>query len=236
MCFDFILYRKEQDGASRHDMRGHLDLPMIGLCSNEIREVFMKVKYLIVTVSLLFMFSCMSQPRPNPYDQLPGVARFKVDSTDVKDGERFPAAQMSGIFQAGGQDVSPELSWSGFPANTKSFAVTMYDPDAPTASGFWHWAVVDIPATVTELTTGAGTPDGAKLPQGAFQLPNDAGMAQFVGAAPPPGNGKHRYFIVVHAVDVPSLGLPKNASPAYLGFNLFSHTLGRAIIVPWAER
>ncbi len=184
----------------------------------------------------LFLFSCKSAPVFDPYDRLPAVPSFTLTSADVKDGERLPQAQMSGIFQAGGQDVSPQLSWSGFPAATKSFAVTVYDPDAPTGSGFWHWAVVDVPVTVTSLPSGAGSLEGIMLPAGAFQLKNDAGLAQFVGAAPPPGHGKHRYFIVVHAVDVPSLGIDRNASPAILGFNLFSHTLARATIIPWAER
>jgi Raf kinase inhibitor-like YbhB/YbcL family protein len=171
----------------------------------------------------------------NSYARLPAVPAFSVTSADVKDGQELPKPQMSGVFGAGGADVSPQVSWSGFPAETRSFAVTMYDPDAPTASGFWHWAVVDIPADVTELKTGAGSADGRNLPKGAFMLRNDAGMAQFIGAAPPKGNGKHRYYIVVHAVDVPSLKLSGDSTPAILGFNLFSHTLARAMIVPWAE-
>jgi len=94
---------------------------------------------------------------------------------------------------------------------------------------------VDIPASVTELAAGAGDKSGSGLPHGAFQLPNDARMAQYIGAAPPSGHGKHRYYIVIHAVDVESLGLNKDATPAFLGFNLFSHTLGRGMIVPWYE-
>ncbi len=172
----------------------------------------------------------------NPYASLPRVPGFAVTSADVKDGAPIPPDQMSGIFGAGGKDISPQLSWSGFPAGTKSFVVTMYDPDAPTASGFWHWAVVDIPASVTSLPRGAGDEKGSGIPAGAFQLRDDAGLARYVGAAPPPGNGKHRYFIVVHAVDVPTLGIGKDATPALLGFNLFSHTLARAMIVPTAER
>jgi Raf kinase inhibitor-like YbhB/YbcL family protein len=172
----------------------------------------------------------------NPYENLPQVPSFEVTSEDIRNGEKLSSPQVSGILGAGGEDISPQLSWRGFPAGTKSFVVTVYDPDAPTASGFWHWAVVDIPANVTELPRGAGDEKGSGLPAGAFQLCNDGGVARFVGAAPPVGHGKHRYFTVVHAVDVEALGISKDASPALLGFNLFFHTLGRAMIVPWYER
>ena len=128
---------------------------------------------------------------------------------------------------AGGTDTSPQLSWSGAPETTRSYAVTCYDPDAPTASGFWHWAVYDIPATTTELPTGAGDAEGAGLPAGATTLANDAGLAHYVGAAPPEGHRAHRYMYVVHAVDVESLGLLEGARPAYLGFNLFFHAVAR---------
>jgi len=171
----------------------------------------------------------------NPYDSLPEVPSFAVTSDDVKDGEQLANPHVSGIFGAGGEDVSPQLAWSGFPEATRSFAVTCYDPDAPTASGFWHWAVVDIPASVTELPHGAGDEGGEQLPPGAFQLRNDAGIARYIGAAPPAGHGKHRYHFVVHAVDVDSLGVGEDVTPAILGFNLFSHTLGRGSIVPWYE-
>lgn len=172
----------------------------------------------------------------DPYADLPQVPSFDVTSSEVRDGEELPNAQVSGLFGAGGADVSPQLSWRGFPEQTKSFAVTVYDPDAPTASGFWHWAVVDIPGGVTSLDSGAGDEAGASLPQGAFQLRNDGGLARFIGAAPPPGHGRHHYHVVVHAVDVESLGIPPDATPAFLGFNLFSHTLARARLVGWFER
>ncbi|MBF6435143.1 YbhB/YbcL family Raf kinase inhibitor-like protein [Nocardia cyriacigeorgica] len=171
----------------------------------------------------------------NPYDALPQVPSFTVTSDDVADGQRFGNDQVSGVFGAGGKDVSPQLSWSGFPDGTKSFAVTVFDPDAPTASGFWHWAVANIPATVTSLPAGAGS-QGGELPTGAVQLRNDGGFAGFVGAAPPSGHGPHRYFIVVHAVDVDSLDIPADASPAFLGFNLFSRTLARATLVATYEQ
>ncbi|MEV6390541.1 YbhB/YbcL family Raf kinase inhibitor-like protein [Nocardia xishanensis] len=171
----------------------------------------------------------------DPYEALPKVPGFTLTSEDVTDRAPLGNDQVSGVFGAGGKDVSPQLSWSGFPAETKSFAVTVFDPDAPTASGFWHWAVADIPASVTSLDSGAGS-EGGSLPSGAVTLRNDGGFAGFVGAAPPPGHGPHRYFIVVHAVDVESLGIGTDASPAYLGFNLFSHTLARATLIGTHER
>jgi Raf kinase inhibitor-like YbhB/YbcL family protein len=170
----------------------------------------------------------------DPYAALPGVPGFTVTSDDVRDGERLPVAQLAG--GAGGGDVSPQLRWSGFPEGTGSFAVTVLDPDAPTASGYWHWAVLDLPVTTTELATGAGSTTNGALPPGAVTLRNDGGRFGYGGAAPPEGHGPHRYFVVVHAVDVPSLGLTEDATPAALGFNLFFHTLGRARLVPWAER
>jgi Raf kinase inhibitor-like YbhB/YbcL family protein len=172
----------------------------------------------------------------DPYADLPQVPSFEVTSNDVRDGEELATPHLSGVFGAGGADVSPQLSWRGHPAETKGFVVTVYDPDAPTASGFWHWAVVDIPAETTSLESGAGVEGGAALPQGAFQLRNDAGLARFLGAAPPAGHGRHSYFIVVHGVDVASLSIGRDATPAFLGFNLFGHTVARARLVPWYEQ
>lgn len=167
----------------------------------------------------------------DPYAALPPLPEIIVTSDDFTEGQTLPLPQASAIFGAGGQDVSPQLSWSGFPAETKSFVVTCYDPDAPTAAGFWHWAVADIPASVTSLPTGAGSPGAESMPDQAVTLRNDAGLAQFVGAGPPPGHGPHRYFFVVHAVDVESLDLPEGATPTFLGFNLFSHAIGRGRLI-----
>ena len=164
----------------------------------------------------------------NPYEFLPKLPSFTLTSTDVTDGQPLNNAQVSGIMGAGGEDVSPQLSWSGFPEETRSFAVTVYDPDAPTGSGFWHWAVANLPATVTELPSGVG--DGSVLPGEALTLVNDAGLRRFIGAAPPAGHGYHRYYVAVHAVKVEKLELAEDASPAYLGFNLFMNSIARAVI------
>lgn len=171
----------------------------------------------------------------NPYADLPDLPSFELRSNDITDGQPLHKPQASGLFGAGGEDISPHLAWSGAPDGTQSYAVTVYDPDAPTASGFWHWAVFNIPADVTELPRDAGNKDNPNLPGGAVQLRNDAGFVGYVGAAPPGGHGPHRYYTVVHAVDVAELEVPADAAPAILGFNLFSHTLGRAMVVPVYE-
>src|SRR3954468_8961249 len=132
---------------------------------------------------------------PNPYDALPELPSFTLTSASITDGAALAKPQVSGIMGAGGEDVSPQLSWSGFPAETRSFAVTVFDPDAPTGSGFWHWAVFGIPASVTELPSGAGDEKGLELPEGAVQLRNDAGVARYIGAAPPAGHGTHHYHV-----------------------------------------
>jgi Raf kinase inhibitor-like YbhB/YbcL family protein len=165
---------------------------------------------------------------PDPYAALPKLPSFHLESASFADGQSLATPQVSGIMGAGGEDVSPQLSWSGFPDETRSFAVTVYDPDAPTASGFWHWAVANLPASVTELPAGAG--DGSNLPGDALTLVNDGGARRYIGAAPPPGHGPHRYYVAVHAVDVDKLELDEDASPAYLGFNLFQHAIARAVI------
>lgn len=172
----------------------------------------------------------------DPYDGLPDLPSFTLTSEDVTDGAPLKNDQVSGIFGAGGHDISPQLSWSGFPPETKSFAVTMFDPDAPTASGFWHWAVANIPVTTTSLRADAGDETGSGLPAGAVTLQNDGGLARFLGAAPPQGHGPHRYMIAVHAVDVDHLDVTPDSTPAFLGFNLFSHAIARAVITGTYEQ
>ncbi|MEX3632603.1 YbhB/YbcL family Raf kinase inhibitor-like protein [Rothia sp. LK2492] len=166
-----------------------------------------------------------------PYADLPDLPTFTLTSTDIQDGAPLPKAQVSGIMGCGGEDVSPQLSWEGFPENTKSFVVTCFDPDAPTPSGFWHWTVSHLPADITELATGAAE----NLPGGALGHLNDGGTRGFVGAAPPAGHGPHRYIFCVTAVDVEKLDIDENATPAVVNFNLFFHGIARAFLTATHE-
>jgi Raf kinase inhibitor-like YbhB/YbcL family protein len=169
----------------------------------------------------------------SPYAYLPTVPSFQHLKRDGRQRRAAPdLAQWSKLFGVlGGEDISPQLSWSGFPAETKSFVVSMYDPQAPTGSGFWHWVVADIPVSVTSLPAGAGAADAPNLPDGAFQLAGDAGAPQFVGAAPPPHSGIDNYYITVTALGIDKSGLGQNASAAYMAFAIAGHTIARAFIV-----
>ncbi|MFI8519815.1 YbhB/YbcL family Raf kinase inhibitor-like protein [Streptomyces sp. NPDC085481] len=164
--------------------------------------------------------------RPLPHDFHPPVPELSVSSTDVTDGGTLPDAQ---VYAKG--NSSPRLSWSAGPEGTRGYAVTCYDPDAPTGSGFWHWTVFDIPADVTELPAGAGTGPFKGLPAGAVQARNDYGSRDFGGAAPPKGDGPHRYVFTVYAVDQEKLGPDADAAPAFVGFNLRFHTIARGHLI-----
>jgi Raf kinase inhibitor-like YbhB/YbcL family protein len=161
---------------------------------------------------------------PDPYELLPKVASFTLESEDFQDGQ--PLDKRFAHTSVGGENVSPHVRWSGFPDETKGFALTIYDPDAPTGSGFWRGVVVGIPADVTEIAQAAALPDGA------FAVRNDYGEKGYGGPAPPEGDREHRYFFAVHALDTDDLGLDDSATPAYVGFNLTFHTLARAVAVP----
>ncbi|MFI5665967.1 YbhB/YbcL family Raf kinase inhibitor-like protein [Streptomyces sp. NPDC051704] len=162
---------------------------------------------------------------PLPHDFHPRVHAFSVESADLEPGGELGDAQV-----LKGGNVSPQLRWEGFPEGTKSFAVTCFDPDAPTGSGFWHWVLFDLPASVTELPAGAGSGKFEGLPDGAVHVRNDYGTKDFGGAAPPAGE-RHRYVFTVYAVDQEKLGPGADVSPAVVGFNLRFHSLGRAQLI-----
>ena len=171
----------------------------------------------------------------DPYEKLPKVPSLSVSSQTLTDGAPLPRAQMSGIFGVpGGQDQSPQLEWSPGPEGTKSYVVTMYDIDAPTGSGFWHWAVLGLPASTTTLPAGAGDTNSTLLPPGAVQVHNDAGMPRYLGAAPPKGDSPHRYYFTVTALDIEQLPESGTSTPEMLGFTIRTHTLARGHLMATA--
>lgn len=169
----------------------------------------------------------------DPYADVTPAPALTLTSADFVHGGEMPTRFRDPAI--GGTNASPQLAWSDFPDGTQSFAITCYDPDAPTGIGFMHWAVFDIPVTTTVLPAGAGAPGDAAMPAGAVTLPNDVRLAQYVGPNPPPGSGRHRYVFVVHAVDVPTLGISPDLTPTVLGFNLHFHTLARGSITAWVD-
>lgn len=154
---------------------------------------------------------------------------FSLTSPDVTPGGTLTRKQVLQGFGCEGENISPALQWENAPAGTRSFAVTVYDPDAPTGSGWWHWVVFHIPASVHSLPAGAGS-GLAPLPQGAVQSRTDFGVPGFGGACPPQGDTPHRYRFVVHALNVEHLPLDANTSGALVGFMLHQHSLGSAAI------
>ena len=159
---------------------------------------------------------------PDRSPNLPAEPTFDVASDDIVDGQPLGPAQVAEF-----GNTSPHLRWSGAPEGTKSYVVTCFDPDAPTPHGFWHWVLVDLPASVTELPAGAAS---RPLPEGAFHVRNDAGERGFLGAAPPKGDGVHRYLFVVHAVGEETLGVSPDVTPVEVSFTLAFASIGHAVI------
>lgn len=159
---------------------------------------------------------------------VPAAHAFDLKSADVANGGTLAARQLFNGFGCQGGDQSPQLSWSDAPAGTKSFAVTIYDPDAPTGSGWWHWVVYDIPANVRSLAADAGKP--GRLPAGAKHGRNDFGTQAFGGACPPAGDKPHRYIATVHALKVDKLPAPAEPSGALVGFLVNANRLGGATL------
>ena len=155
---------------------------------------------------------------------------FTLKSSELK-GQLTNKQVFSG-FGCTGENISPEFSWENVPKNTKSFAITVYDPDAPTGSGWWHWVVFDILKNKTNLSSGFGNIDS----KDAIQSVTDYGKSGFGGACPPLGDKAHRYIFTVHALDVETLGLDKNATPALVGFMLNSHTIAKSSLISYYGR
>ena len=155
---------------------------------------------------------------------------FTLSSTDITQGELMTKAQEFEGFGCSGEDLSPHLKWSNAPTGTKSFAITVYDPDAPTGSGWWHWQVVNIPVSVTEITAGSGNTQNNSMPVGSLQIENDYGSRGYGGACPPNGHGVHHYRFTIHALSVEKLDLPENASGALAGYMINANTIESSTI------
>jgi Raf kinase inhibitor-like YbhB/YbcL family protein len=158
------------------------------------------------------------------------ASALTLTSPEVKPNAKIADEQVFNGFGCSGQNISPALNWSGAPKGTKSFAITVYDPDAPTGSGFWHWVVANIPADATSLAKGAGDAKGSGMPAGALQIRTDFGAPGYGGPCPPKGDKPHHYHFTVFAVDVEKLDVDENATAAVVGFNLHFHTLGKATL------
>ncbi len=157
-----------------------------------------------------------------------GAAAFDLRSSDVGDGATLTKAQVYSGYGCTGDNLSPALSWSAVPAGTQSFALTVYDPDAPTGSGWWHWIVYNLSPATNSLPRGIGR--GAELPAGAVQARNDFGARNFGGACPPAGDKPHRYIFTIHALKVGKLDVASDASAAQVGSAINANQIGKASI------
>ena len=158
------------------------------------------------------------------------AASFTLTSPDLPKGKPIANKQVFNSFGCSGENVSPALEWKGAPSKTKGFALTVYDPDAPTGSGWWHWVVYNIPASTTKIDAGAGDPKGAGLPAGAAQGNTDFGTPGYGGPCPPPGHGVHHYIFTVFALKTDKIEVPANATAAMVGFNLNANALAKGTL------
>lgn len=156
------------------------------------------------------------------------AADFKLSSPEIKAGAMMPASFEFNGFGCSGENKSPALAWKGAPKDTKSYAVTVYDPDAPTGSGWWHWMVYNLPATVNSLPSDAGNVSGANLPAGSVQNRIDYGVAAWGGTCPPAGDKPHHYIFTVYALKVDKLAIPADATAALAGYMINGHSLAKA--------
>jgi len=179
-------------------------------------------------VSALTLAACLATPWVTP--AYAGSSGFSLSSTEIKPGQSLVSTHVFKGFGCEGGNQSPALSWTAGPEGTRSYAVTMYDPDAPTGSGWWHWVVYNIPASVTHLEAGAGDTSGAKLPAGAMHGRTDFGAQGFGGACPPVGDKPHRYIFTVYALKADRLEVQADASAALIGYMIHATTLAKATL------
>ena len=164
------------------------------------------------------------------------MAEFRITSPAFQPNGTIQSEQVFGGWGCTGRNVSPELEWSGAPADAKSFALTVYDPDAPTWSGFWHWQIFNIPANVTKLPAGAGDPEHGLAPAGSVHGRNDYGAIGYGGPCPPPGDKPHRYIFTVFALKAARLDLDASASAAVIGFNINANVIAKASVTAYYGR
>lgn len=154
--------------------------------------------------------------------------KFSLSSAQIAPGRKIADEQVFNAFGCSGKNISPSLAWKNPPAGTKSFALMVHDPDAPTGSGWWHWVVINIPASVNALAANAGDPKSALLPKGAVHGVTDFGSAAYGGPCPPAGSGPHHYHFRLFALKVASINVPAGASAALIGFNVRANALAVA--------
>ena len=180
-----------------------------------------RIMFIIVAVIFLFMSNA-------------GAQQFTLKSDELS-GQLTDYQVFSG-FGCSGKNISPALKWVNAPAGTKSFAFTVYDPDAPTGSGWWHWVIFNIPANVSELKADAGRIEKKLAPAGSVQSVTDFGKPGFGGACPPQGDKPHRYIFTVYALGVPKLDLDEKSSPALVGFMLNGNLIAKASLIAYYQR